>query len=335
MSPRNSWLVLALLILGLGSVWLLARGVSTAWIDVEEHEAASAELSRSELKKNKLDRLGADSVDSAYGYQKRYFKGAIAHVVTQPPTVQLSIAVAQELATIEAFAERTNADYIINGGFFDPHNGKTTSHLISQEQTVSDPADNERLINNSNLGQYMAQILNRSEFRVYRCRQASVVERGGLEGSLTEEAVVYDITFHNAPPPDGCEIDTAIGAGPQLLPADTSWVEGFIDYDDGILFRDAIGSRQPNARSAIGLYPDGAIALIMVEKSASSIGMTLLELADFAKSLGITKLLNLDGGSSSALSVAERQTYFGLVDAADNPIRRPIKSVILLTRADR
>ncbi|MBE9060672.1 phosphodiester glycosidase family protein [cf. Phormidesmis sp. LEGE 11477] len=283
------------------------------------------------IENNKIDTARTTSADAirAYGHRTHVVGEAIAHVVTQPVSAELSIAVAEDLATglatIEAFAEDSSADYIINGGFFDPNNGKTTSHLISQGQTIGDPADNERLVDNLDLSQYMPQILNRSEFRVYRCRSAD---------ADVANATTYDITFHDAPPPDGCRVSTAIGAGPQLLPIDTSETEAFIDYDNGTLIRDAIGSLQPNARSAIGLYPDGAIALIMVEKNASSSGMTLLELADFAKSLGITKLLNLDGGSSSALFVAG-QTYFGLADAEDNPVRRPVKSVILLTQPDR
>ncbi len=167
----------------------------------------------------------------------------------------------------------------------------------------------------------MAQIFNRSEFRVYRCHGSD---------TSTSDTPIYDITFHDASPPDGCEIDTALGAGPQLLPVDTSEIEGFTDYDSGTLIRDAIGSLQPNARSAIGLYPEGAIALIMIEKNEASTGLTLSELADFAASIGITKLLNLDGGSSSSLFIATDQTYFGQSDAEGDPIRRPVKSVILL-----
>ena len=262
-----------------------------------------------------------ETVSGEYGYERHVVENATAHVITQPPETTLSIAVATDLASVEDFAERTEASYIINGGFFDPNNGKTTSHLIAQGQVVGDPTDNERLIENPALSQYIEQILNRSEFRVYRCAET--------------DAPVYDITFHDVPIPNGCVLDSAIGAGPQLLPTDTAQAEAFIDYDSGAVIRDAIGSLQPNARSAIGLYPDGAIALIMVEKGANSNGMTLSELANFATSLGITKLLNLDGGSSSSLfvakdSAAKSQAYFGLSDSEGNPIQRAVKSVIVL-----
>ncbi len=260
-------------------------------------------------------------ISREYGYERHVVENAIAHVVTQSPGTTLSIAVATDLATVEDFAEQIEASYIINGGFFDPNNGKTTSHLMAQGQVVGDPAENERLVENPALSQYMDQILNRSEFRVYRCAETNTP--------------VYDITFHDVLPPNGCTLDSAIGAGPQLLPVDTAQAEAFVDYDSDGITRDAIGSLQPNARSAIGLYPDGAIALIMVEKGANSSGMTLSELANFAASLGVAKLLNLDGGSSSSLFVAkdrtaESQTYFGLSDSEGNPIRRAVKSVIVL-----
>ncbi|MEM8503000.1 MAG: phosphodiester glycosidase family protein [Cyanobacteria bacterium P01_D01_bin.1] len=276
----------------------------------------------------------AKAISREYGYEQHFVEGAmamplqrsIAHVVTQPADTTLSIAVAADLSTVEDFAKQTDANYIINGGFFDPNNGKTTSHLVAQGQIIGDPESNERLIENPALSQYMPQILNRSEFRVYCCPET--------------DALVHDITFRDALPPNGCELKTAIGAGPQLLPDDTSLTEAFVDYDDGAVIRDAVGSLQPNARSAIGLYPEGAIALIMVEKGPNSTGLTFSELADFAASLGITKLLNLDGGSSSSLFVASdvvtrdgatsSQTYFGRSDADGNPIRRAVKSVIFL-----
>lgn len=337
--PRHLWTVFGLLLsLGLGSTWLLTRDFS-----IQRTVAVSDELLMINANNSKTANAASADTSKTYGHRQYFVEGAIAHVVMQPPNARLSIAVSEsitpeELATsnlaslapIETFSEQFDADYIINGGFFDPNNGKTTSHLVSRGQIVGDPADNERLVENPNLTQYLPLILNRSEFRIYHCQKAN----GDMASDIVSTPI-YDITFHDAPPPDGCEIDSAIGAGPQLLPINTSKEEGFTDYKDGALTRDAVGSLQPNARSAIGIGLDGVIALIMVEKNASSSGMTLLELADFASSLGITRLLNLDGGSSSALFVAaEEKTYFGFSDTDNNPVRRPVKSVVLLSEPD-
>jgi len=314
--PVNSWLLFSLLILGVGGARLISRQLSMRTV------AAQSELPTEPPLADAIP----DAVAKEYGYQRHLVKDAIAHIITLPAETSLSIAVATDLATVEDFAAQTEARYVINGGFFDPNNGKTTSYLISQGQVVGDPADNERLVSNPALSQYMPQILNRSEFRGYRCQG--------------DDTPVYDITFRDVSPPEGCRLDIAVGGGPQLLPVDTAQIEAFVDYENDAIIRDAIGSLQPNARSAVGLYDVGlydekAIALIMVEKGPSSSGLTLLELSNFATSLGITQLLNLDGGSSSSLFViegdaAESQTYFGLSDEGGNPVRRAVKSVIIV-----
>ena len=253
-------------------------------------------------------------------YQAYELEKATVHVVTLPAGSRLNVAVADDLMTLKDFAQQENALVVLNGGFFDPQNGKTTSHLISQGQAVGDPADNERLVGNPKLAQYMTQILNRSEFRVYACQ----TDRALIE-------VNYDIVLHDAPVLDGCITQSAMGGGPQLLPEDTSFEEGFIDYQAGELVRDAIGSMGSNARSAIALTTDNNILLMMVAQRLDAPGLSLSEVADFAASLGAVKLLNLDGGSSSSIFY-DGQTYFGKLDADGNPIERPIKSVIVVGR---
>jgi len=251
-------------------------------------------------------------------YQTYELEDATVHVVKLPAGTPLSIAVADDLTTVENFAKQEDALAVLNGGFFDPQNGKTTSHLTLQGQTVGDPADNERLVKNPDLAPYMPQILNRSEFRAYSCQADSTV-------------VKYDIVLHDAAVPGGCTTQTAIGAGPQLLPADTSYEEGFTDYKNGERVRDAIGSAGPNARSAIALTANDAIMLIMVAQRPNASGLTLSKVAEFAASRGAVKLLNLDGGSSSALYY-NGQIHLGRLDADGNSIERPVKSVIIVGR---
>ncbi|MEN8446509.1 MAG: phosphodiester glycosidase family protein [Cyanobacteria bacterium J06555_13] len=240
---------------------------------------------------------------------------ATVHVVTVPLGTPLSVASADELATVEEFAQQENALAVINAGFFDPQNSKTTSHITIDGQLVGNPADNERLVSNPDLQDYLPQILDRSEFRIYQCEFS--------------EALPYDIVFHSVEEPQKCTTLSAVGAGPQLLPDNTATVEAFTDYEEGDLVRDAIGSVAPNARSAIALKEDGSIMLFMVAQRSDALGMTLLELAEFAESLEATELLNLDGGSSSALYY-EGQIHLGRLDANGNPVNRPVKSVIIV-----
>lgn len=64
----------------------------------------------------------------------------------------------------------------------------------------------------------------------------------------------------------------------------------------------AIGGRNP--RSAIGYTADNNIVLVAVDgREGSSIGMTLMELANFMQSIGCVGAINLDGGGSTVMYV--------------------------------
>jgi hypothetical protein len=226
---------------------------------------------------------------------------------------------AETVLTVEQAAQRTGAIAVLNAGFFDPLNQKTTSMVVIDGREVANPKDNERLVNNPKLSSYLSAILNRSEFRVYQC----------------ETQVKYGIGFRSEPIPSGCQLSQAVGGGPQLLPKNTSQQEGFTDYAKGELIRDAIGSKQPNARTAIGVKPDGSVVWVMVAQTkAQNSGMTLDELADFMKRLGVTSAVNLDGGTSSSL-YAQGKAVYGKRDESGQPIKRGVKSALLLIQAKK
>jgi hypothetical protein len=201
-------------------------------------------------------------------------------------------AVSETTALPEVFAQMPQVLAVLNGGFFDPHNQQTTSYIRLQGQLVADPAQNDRLMQNPDLATYLDRILDRSEFRRYQC------------GSNLR----YDIARHRAAIPDGCELLESLGAGPQLLPEFTAETEGFLAMDDtGTIVRDALGSQQPNARTAIGITATGDLLWVMVaqQPEVAESGMTLLELTDYLRQQGAVKAMNLDGGSSSALWIAD------------------------------
>ncbi len=330
--PFKSWQLYSL---------LLCIGVALAWARAKHFSHPSSALAES----NQTQPASESDTVATPAHQIYRLPEATVHVVKVPAASELTVAVADDLTPLAELAQRENAAYAINGGFFDPQNGKTTSHLTVQGQSAGDPADNERLTGNPDLTSFLPQIFNRSEFRAYRCDSS--------------ETLTYDITLHDLPLPANCEIESAVGAGPTLLPTDGSFAEAFTDYENGdpiqgALIRDALGSMQRNARSAIGLDAEGSIFLIMAEKRADSAGdsaeelqrgavaesqgMTLADLTEFARSLHITKLLNLDGGSSSSLYIGAQdagnkdvpQTYSGRLDPEGNPIERPVKSVIVI-----
>ncbi|NMG07778.1 phosphodiester glycosidase family protein [Brasilonema sp. UFV-L1] len=254
-------------------------------------------------------------INKTIKYEQRNLPNSVVHVLRIPSGRQFMVtpALSSRLNTVVEFANQYRAVAIINAGFFDPVNQKTTSIIFQQGKLIANPKDNERLVNNPDLKPYLNKIFNRAEFRRYLC----------------EQTVRYSIDLHNESTPTGCQLVDALGGGPQLLPESTSVQEGFVDIPKR---RDALGSTKPNARSAIGMTGDGTIVLVMVaqkQKAPTSSGMSLPELTNFMKTLGVEKAMNLDGGSSSSLYY-DGKTFYGKVDLEGNLVRRSVKSVLMV-----
>lgn len=256
----------------------------------------------------------ASSPPKTIRYFKRTLPQSIAHILLIPANSRFLVtpALSQKVATVEEFAQKYRGVAILNAGFFDPANQKSTSYIVIEGKLVANPKENERLVNNPNLKPYLSQIFNRTEFRRYLCGQT----------------IRYSIAVHSESPPAGCQLVDAIGAGPRLLPELTLVKEGFVDNANK---RDALGSNQLNARTAVGITRDGSVVLVMVAQkpSVSANGVSLPALADLMKTLGADKAMNLDGGSSSSFYY-NGKTFYGKVDLEGNPIKRPVKSVLLV-----
>lgn len=264
------------------------------------------------------DAVGKSPAKTAIVHEIYDLPGSQVHVVTVPPgELKVRVAIAESLSSLSDLAQAEGAIAAINAGFFDPQNGQTTSYVTVAGTIVADPQQNDRLIQNPDLQPYLPAILNRSEFRIYDCAGQ----------------VQYDIVQHAVPPSPGCTLDAAVGAGPQLLPTLTEYEEGFLaDNAAGEVIRDALGSRVPNARSAIGIKADGTVILAIATQLPNTdapTGLSLPALAEFLESLEVQQALNLDGGSSSSLYI-NGASYFGQANEAGQPIERPIKSILLV-----
>jgi exopolysaccharide biosynthesis protein len=240
------------------------------------------------------------------------------YTLTIPPEGHYVVksAIAETVGSLETFAQQHQAIAVINGGFFDPVNQKSTSHVQVNRQQVADPAWNERLTQNPNLSPYLDQIRDRSEWRRYLCGATQV----------------YEIVAHHAPASTGCQLVDVLGAGPQLLPTLTAEAEAFLKLENGEVIRDPIGLSQRNARSAVGLTADGSLVLVMVAQQSdqpNNSGMSIAELIAHLRTLNVTQALNLDGGSSSALYYLGK-TRYGKVDETGQPVQRPVKSVLMV-----
>jgi Phosphodiester glycosidase len=258
----------------------------------------------------------APSPPKTISYEQRTLPQSVVHILSIPTDSRFLItpAISEKVATVDEFAKKHQVKAILNAGFFDPVNQKSTSHVVISGSVVANPKNNERLVNNPSLKPYLSKIFNRTEFRRYLCG----------------ETVTYDITPHNESPLSGCQLVDAVGGGPNLLPELTSEQEGFVDKVNG---RDAIGNNQPSSRTALGITDDGNIILVMVAQKPNvrlaKSGMSLPELADFMKTLGAKKAMNLDGGSSSSLYY-NGKTVYGKLNLVRKPIKRQVKSVLLV-----
>ncbi|TVQ46636.1 MAG: phosphodiester glycosidase family protein [Gloeocapsa sp. DLM2.Bin57] len=248
-------------------------------------------------------------------YQTYDLPQAVIYTLLIPHTFSgvVTVAKSPQLATVGEFATQSGAIAVLNGGYFDPQNQLSTSYLIQNGQTIADPRDNPRLINNPDLTPYLPLILNRSEFRRYQCDHNNR----------------YDIVTRNEPIPPDCTLVDALGGGPQLLPELTAISEGFVADQDGQLVRDVLGINQPNSRTAIALTTRGDLLWIIVTQKQPKQGLSLTELADFCRGLGLKKVLNLDGGSSTSL-YWDNQTYYGQISDQQERVIRTVKSVLLV-----
>lgn len=258
------------------------------------------------------------STIEAIAYKVHYLPQSMVHVLHIPTqsSLQVTPALASGVDTLANFAAVDGTIAAVNGGFFDPVNQKTTSYVVSNGAIVADPGENQRLMNNPEMMPYLDRILNRSEFRQYQCGQAGR----------------YDIAAHSDPVPAHCQLLNALGGGPQLLPELALVEEGFAEIVEGERVRDALGSTQPNARTAVGITASGDIMLVMaaqLPELPGTSGLSLPELAEFMRTIGATAAMNLDGGSSSALFY-QGQTHYGKVDADGNQVERPVKSALLV-----
>lgn len=240
------------------------------------------------------------------------------------PTVSKTLAtVASKVWRNSALNRGKDPLFIINGGFFDPTNSLTTSFVFQGGLLTADPRINPNLVNNAKLLPYLPKIFNRPEFRLYLCQNAS--------GSFQTR---YDIALRNDPAPQDCLLQSALGAGPTLLPKVEDVSEGFVDYNEaGKVTRDPVGVCALNARSAVGITEQGDVLLMMGTQNpgkTGSSGFNMNDMANLMKARGAVKAMALDGGSSSGFWYQGEVTY-GKFNKDGSPVIRPVKSVLMVT----
>ena len=209
---------------------------------------------------------------------------------------------------------RTGAEMVINAGYFDPNNKKTTSYVIIDKEVVLDPTTNQSLMNNDTIKPYLNLVLNRTEFRVLDCHGK----------------IKYDIAAHNAKTPFRCEIKHSIQAGPMIYPDLRLSREYFVMKDEnGKVTRDSITALKKCARTAIGIK-DGDVYIIIANIYHK---LTLPGLYKVCEDLGLEKAMNFDGGGSTSLNYkgTDNPEYKNFEITSDkNKNARKLKSFLVI-----
>ncbi len=130
-----------------------------------------------------------------------------------------------------------------------------------------------------------------------------------------------DLSIKTNPDWDG--VKHIISGGPYLVKNG----EVFVDMTAQKL--QAIGGRNP--RSAIGYTKDNNFIFVAVDgREGSSIGMTLMELANFMQSIGCVGAINLDGGGSTVMYVNGR-----VVNKPQQTGGIPLSNAIILSKSNQ
>lgn len=118
----------------------------------------------------------------------------------------------------------------------------------------------------------------------------------GAESNLNKIVNASDFKLKSQINPEWEKVNHIIGGGPYLVKNG----EVFVDMSAERL--NSIGGRNP--RTAIGYTKDNNLILITADgREGSSIGLTLMELAQLMKDLGCVNAMNLDGGGSTVMYV--------------------------------
>ena len=217
--------------------------------------------------------------------------------------------VSVDLVTTKQVFDEQKYTLVVNGGFFDLKNKKTVSFVVIDGETVADPNDNENLIGNKYLEQYLDKILDRSELRIYNFQGHDV----------------FDITPHSESVPVNCTLKHSIQAGPMLVPDLRLEEEFFIIKDEeGKIISESASALHKYARTAVGIKENDLYIFIATSKAPKS----LPEMADLAKKYDMEKALAFDGGGSTSFDFGDLHITTTKSDTPD--VVRKVKSFLII-----
>lgn len=229
---------------------------------------------------------------------------------------------------VAAFCQRVGAMAAINGGFF----GNSTSY-----SAVVYP--NEVLAQNISavVRASTTYPLTRSFFGMTNERNLSVDWIYHFGGRV-EDVFIFDNPISNVPGNPAAvpartngqlyeKLLVGIGGGPTLVKDSTI----HITYTEEVFWDSGVENDAPQPRTAVGYTKDNHVILLVADgRQAASQGLTLPELAKILLDLGCIEAMNLDGGGSSQMAVANQ-----LINLPEGgTYMRPVPTILAVVHAD-
>ena len=161
--------------------------------------------------------------------------------------------------------------------------------------TLTSPGGREYVIRNG-------RIVEVRDYNSVIPQGASVLSVSGRPAWLMAHLKVGDrLNIHQTIGPVWDNVVHAVGGGPCLVKNAQLYVTTLGEEFGS----DVAGGRAP--RTALGITKDNRVLLVVVDgRNRSSVGFTLLELAQFMLEQGAAEALNLDGGGSSEMLIGRR-----------------------------
>ena len=142
----------------------------------------------------------------------------------------------------------------------------------------------------------------------------------GPESELKSLKVGDKVNLEIGTNPEWKNVKHIISGGPYLVK------DGDVYVDMTAEKLGAIGGKNP--RSAIGYTKDGTLIMVAVDgREGSSVGMTLMQLAGFMKSIGCEGAINLDGGGSTVMYVNGK-----IVNNPQQRVGIPLSNALVLSK---